>query len=215
MLQVCNKYWLSKVFIFLVSVLSGCVSHEPKPPQPYIFDDLTKNGAVVFSIKYNGPNSGYGVQYRGLDNELHGSLQAGVGVSLIPVAKKGDFKYSTGKLHILELPAGKYEFYSWSTKSGMANLSKNKPFSIEFTVEPGRSSYLGSFIFSATSQFGATVTGVRLDYANALSEDLEALYRKYNNVEPNHSLVGKREGLLLGELGGKSNLSWSQVPVLL
>ena len=202
-------------FMVLVIFLSGCVTQAPRPPQPYVFGDMSRNGLIVFSIKYNGPNSGYGVQYRGLDNEVRGSLQAGVGVSLIPVAQKGDFEFSTGKLHVLELPPGKYEFYSWSTKSGMANLSKNKPFSIEFTVEPGRSSYLGSFIFSAISQFGATVTGVKVDYANALSEDLEALRRKYNNVELNNSLVGKREGLLLGELGGKSNLSWSQIPVFL
>lgn len=199
----------------LVLLLMGCTSQTPKPPQILNMNNAAENGLVVFSVKYNGPNSGYDVLYRSKDIKKMGAAGAGVGVALIPTRQKSDFEYSTGKLHVLELPAGKYEFYAWTTKSGMASLSQNKPFSIEFIVEPGKTSYVGSFVFSATHLLGATVTAVRVDYANALSEDTAALRNKYSNIDIDISMAGKKEGLVAGELGGNSSVSWSTIPVFL
>ncbi|SEA19095.1 hypothetical protein [Microbulbifer marinus] len=203
------------LFSSLIMLLMGCASQSPKPPQVFNAGDTVGNGLVVFSVKYNGPNSGYDIHYRGLDFAKKGTAGAGVGIALFPTRQKSDFEYSTGKLHVLELPVGKYEFYAWSTKSGMANLRQNKPFSIEFDVEPGKTSYLGSFVFSATHLVGATVTAVRVDYANAFSEDMDALKNKYSNVNIDISMAGEKEGLVLGELGGNSSISWNTIPIFL
>lgn len=58
---------------------------------------------------------------------------------------KSDFTDVFGKLIVLRLPAGNYEFKYWTVKFGMGTRQPMHIQPLTFTVEAGRAVYLGSF----------------------------------------------------------------------
>lgn len=134
---------------------------------------------------------------------------------LIPVRLKSDFQGVNGKLQVTELPSGKYEISRWGVTSGYVHLSQTQPFSIKFKIEPGKATYIGSFIFSVTKTLGLTVTGVKVDFQDKYAEDVAVLRKKYPNLERTDIYMGLESNLLKNDIGGESSTYWDMPAVFI
>ncbi|HEY6382939.1 MAG TPA: hypothetical protein VIY07_14175 [Pseudolabrys sp.] len=161
-------------------------------------------GVVTGSITYAGSFSGYSVLYRALTGADAGRIQTGQGALLIPYIPKGDVSLlgTRGELFAVELPAGEYEFYSWSVGSGFADVRPTSPFSVTFIVIPGKVMYVGNFHFRQTASMGLTVTGVQVDYVDRAERDLPLLSKKYPTLAAAGIDVGLERGAAYEQLGG-------------
>lgn len=164
----------------LLLVLSACAS-DPKK-LPYALDPAGPDGLFVGSITYDGPVSGYRLFYRPVGQMAGGFVEAGAGSIFEP----GFFAQSDieggdqrGNLFAVRLPPGDYEIYDWAVVGSAARLAPTRPFSLRYSVRPGRATYAGSFHFRQTNTLGLTVTGVRVDYGNAWQRDAALLPGKY------------------------------------
>lgn len=205
-----------RVLITLFAVfLASCVSPTASVKKSYALDKTSEKGLLVGSVKYSGLLSGYKVYFRGLGNNESGYFEAGKGMMLIPVLPASDFESIKGKLQVVELPEGEYEISRWGVTSGYANLSQTQPFSIKFKIEPGKATYIGSFLFSVTNTMGLTVTGVRVNFEDRYSEDIAALNGKYPNLNETKVYMGLEPNTNKQDLGGSSSTRWDMPPVFI
>jgi hypothetical protein len=206
-----TRGFLTGVFALL---LSACMGPAPNVSDSFKLDDASERGVMVGSVKYKGGLSGYRVFFRGLDNETKGYLEAGKGLTLLPVSPRGDFSTIKGDLYATELPAGEYEAWRWGVDSGMAHTASARPFSIKFNIRPGAVTYIGSFIFTVTKKLGLTVTGVKVSYEERFAEDIAILRRDYPNLAGEQIYLGLERGLVKTGLGGEGSTSWTMMPVM-
>ena len=203
------------ILSILISMLWGCATPTASVGKSYTLDSNSSNGLLVGSVKYSGLLSGYKVYFHGLDNDTSGYFEAGKGIMLIPVPPKSDFRGVNGKLQVTELPSGNYEISRWGVTSGYAHVSQTQPFSIKFKIEPGKATYIGSFIFSVTKTMGLTVTGVKVDFQEKYSEDVAVLRQKYPNLKLTDIYMGLESNLLKNDIGGESSTYWDMPPVFI
>lgn len=199
----------------LACMLSACATPTASVSKSYSLESNSKNGVLVGSVKYRGPLSGYQVYYRGLDNNKSGYFEAGKGIMLVPIPPRSDFSNIKGKLQVAELPPGEYEISRWSVTSGYAHLSQTQPFSIRFKIEPGKATYIGSFVFSVTDTMGLTVTGVRVDFQEMYSDDIAVLNIKYPNLNKTEVFMGLESNLVKKDVGGVSAARFDMPPVFI
>jgi len=84
-----------------------------------------------------------------------------------------------GELFAIELPAGKYEIYCWSVASGVSEINSPYLFSIEFSVAPGTTTYIGSFHF-VTRRLGlAAIRSAEVDYADRAERDVPLIEQRF------------------------------------
>lgn len=134
---------------------------------------------------------------------------------LLPIFPTNDFDNIKGKLHVIELPPGEYEIANWGVTSGFANLNQTRPFSVKFKIQPGKATYIGSFIFTVTDSMGLTVTGVRVDYEDRFDEDLLVLREKYPYLIDSDIFMGLEQGLVKKDIGGSSSVVLDTPPILI
>ncbi len=205
-----------KALVCLTIILfSGCASPTANVAENYAISSDSSNGLLVGSIEYRGPLSGYRVYYRGLYNDQRGYFEAGVGMMLIPIPPKSDFSDKKGSLQVVELPPGKYEIANWAVQSGYANVGQTQPFSINFIIEPGKATYIGSFVFSATDRMGLTVTGVQVDFTESYESDSKVLRQRYPGLANTDIFMGVEPGYVKKDIGGNSSVYWDMPSVYL
>jgi hypothetical protein len=173
----------------------------------------SSEGVVTGSVTYGGDYSAYRVHYRQVGGGKSGTFQTGAAMVLLPVPDPGDFQGGgRGTVFAAALPPGEYEVYRWTLGSGYASASSTAPFSIRFSVEPGKLVYLGNFHFVQTSRMGLTVTGARLVYRDALARDLPVLKRKFPGLAETPVARAVDPATVVTDLGGNSDVRIS-VPV--
>lgn len=199
---------LRSTALALALVVAGCAS-EPKK-LPYELEPDSPDGYLVGSITYDGPVAGYRVYYRraGSPGSAGGSfVEGGAGSIFEPgFFAKHDLQAAEvkGNVFAVKLPAGDYEIYDWAVVGGAARLSPTQPFLLRYAVQPGRSSYAGSFHFRQTNTAGLTVTGARVDYGQAFERDSAVLPVKYPGLPMATTEREPQEAAV--DLGGASRI---------
>ncbi len=94
-----------------------------------------------------------------------------------------------GRLAVVQLPPGEYEFYSWHGTTGSANISAGRPFSKKFTVVAGSVIYLGNVHLAIGSSGFSLRGGYQVNTADMRDRDLTLLHRKYPKIAPDAVLV--------------------------
>jgi hypothetical protein len=203
--------------ILLVAVLScilaGCATKDVS--KDFSLSPDSKSGLLIGSVKYHGRVAGFRVYFKGLNNEEKGYFEAGSNDVVAFFSMHYDFPDIGGKLQVTELIPGEYEINRWSVQNGVAHLSQTQPFSIKFKIEPGKATYIGSFIFTVTDTTLATVTGIKVDFADALDEDVEVLHRMYPKLAMTDIYRGVEPGLKKENIGGVSSLYVDLAPLLM
>lgn len=95
-----------------------------------------------------------------------------------------------GLLFAFALPAGNYHFVSYSLESGEGHWRPTQPFSVPFTVEPGKVNYVGDIqlvVHEGQDIFGMTTArGGTFHFMNARKKDLPLLKAKYPDIPWNN-----------------------------
>lgn len=171
--------------------------------------DLSTHGYIVGSISFSGayPKSNnylidagrknyrfakYDFMFRGVDKEnadIRGS------VSPIPEnpaqqysEESGEFAVSEGRGYVfaVPLPAGNYEFYSYSYEADLTRYTAGRDFKLGFVVQPGRATYVGAIKFD--HQFGIGlldmpfVKGANVSFSNNFQRDVELVKKKHDEL---------------------------------
>ncbi|WGO99128.1 hypothetical protein QFX18_03515 [Saccharophagus degradans] len=200
--------------LILMFVVTGCATVNRAVDTNYSLSSKGGTGLLIASVKYRGPVSGYKVYYKSVDENTNGSLEAGAGVMLIPILPKSDFSTVNGKLEVQELPAGEYEINSWRVVGGYVNVVPATPFSIKFKIEPGKATYIGSFIFDVKYTMGLSVIGVKLTHKDSYLEDTNVLFVKYPNLNESNINMGLEVNSITENLGAGNSTSIDIPPVI-
>lgn len=164
--------------VWVALMLYGCAT--PNVSSDYRLSEASGHGLVIGSVTYGGRLSEYKIFYRQIPTGKSGFFKAGQGQ--IPPFPRNDFSGNgtgaVGELFSAQLPAGRYEFFTWGIHSGAAN-TQSEPFSIEFIVTAGQPIYLGNFHFLSTSTLGLTVIGANVYHRQQSEIDIALFKRKY------------------------------------
>jgi hypothetical protein len=174
--------FFSIIFIFL----SGCGASNIT--KDYSLDKSKGTGILLASMTQAGLPSSFNmfVHLRGVDNKYSNEVPVtDVFVSVdwpCPFLGTSTEAAPCGRLAVIELPQGEYEFYSWSGSSNngktSTTVSARKEFSQRFKVAAGKVTYVGNMHFSVA----------RGSYAlNALDKrdrDLPLFHSKYLRITP-------------------------------
>jgi hypothetical protein len=181
--------------VFLL--LAGCDSSLPiiptifpSGPSEYAPALSQEKGAIIVSVTRTRPDHGRGGgisdatvffgpqgadERRGLSWVTQGS-QSGT--------------FDGGKVFIVELPVGSYEFNDWTVVQGAYNrYSPKKPMSIPFNVEPGVVKYLGEINVDLLIPDGGPlgmpgISGIRVSVKDSQVRDLAVLAKKFPKMPP-------------------------------
>ncbi len=96
----------------------------------------------------------------------------------LPMFRKIPADKPYGRVVIIELPEGEYEFYSWWGSNGKGIMRPKEEFSLRFKVIAGKAVYLGNLHFWFQGhQWKMKVTDMR-------ERDLPLLYQKNPSITP-------------------------------
>jgi hypothetical protein len=194
-------------------VVAGCAT--PDVPKNFSLSPDSKTGLLIGSVKYRGPVAGYRVYFKGVSGEEKGYFETGSNDIVSFLHSRYDFPDVGGKLQVTELIPGEYEINRWSVEGGATHLNQTRPFSIKFKIEPGKATYIGSFMFTATRSLVNVVTGVKVDFADAFDEDVKVLRRLYPNLAMTDVYRGVEPGLKKEDIGGASSMYVDMAAILL
>ncbi|MBB3169727.1 hypothetical protein [Simiduia aestuariiviva] len=176
---------LKFLLAIVLLALSGC-TNVSNLPSNYVFSPDSETGILLASVSYHGTYSGYSIKFRKVGGAEWQKIQIGSGTAFLPPGML-DWDIEApglrGNVFAIELPEGEYEFASWFVSSGVASIGPVDPFSIRFNIYPGNITYGGGFHFIRESGFGATVTGVNVNYENKYDRDVPIIRKKYRNLD--------------------------------
>jgi hypothetical protein len=174
----------SLVTVTLVLLLSGCIRSvspdfelKPDSSRGVIVVSLTASGRIPGELLFYVRPQGDTASLQGRSIQVFGPTK---GIVDWPILKSGNPPdQPPGRLAILELAPGQYEFYRWSGIVGGFVQQNVKPFSYRFEVRPGEVVYLGTLHLNRPNDQKYTVTtGDRRD------RDFPLLEKKLPNVPP-------------------------------
>ena len=207
-----------KTKLILVAIISlilvGCATSDV--PKDFSLSPDSKSGVLIASLKYDGPVAGYKVYYKGLNNDQTGYFEAGSSKDPLGLfGMRHDFPDFGGKLQVTVLPPGDYEIDRWRVDGGMAHISHATPFIIKFKIEPGKATYIGSFMFTVTNKFVDIVTATKVDFSDEFDEDVKVLRRLYPSLATIDIYRGVEPGLKKENIGGAGTAYFDLAPLLL
>ena len=171
--------------LLVVSVLSGC--GVANIGGDYSLDERKGSGVAIVSLVQSGLPGFYAtaVELRGVDNIYDGSVplsQGGFSKDWsCPLFTLASEDAPCGRLAIIELPRGEYEFYSWRS-SGYGGpgikieISPTNRFSKRFKVLAGKAVYLGNIHIVVESGFLSAPYRVKIN--DMRQRDLPLFYQK-------------------------------------
>ncbi|MCG8428653.1 MAG: hypothetical protein MI754_14965 [Chromatiales bacterium] len=195
--------------MFIVLLLAGCASTPPIPPN-YSGSDA---GKIVVGIgAAAGTNySSYSFLFRRVDQRSLPKDQQQVGRLMflqnnIFSSNEPDYDTSSeqGEVLVQSIPAAKYEIFNFDIYDNgyvERNFSSRVDFSIPFTVEAGKITYLGNYQANklmGKNYFGLPIpAGALFVVSDRAQNDLEIAYRKKeipeigaNNSTPTVDSIG-------------------------
>ena len=176
------------LFVLVSLIQTGCSGINVK--KTYSLDGTSGAGVLVASLTQSGVPSRYGTHFsiRGVDNSYKGTI------AIFDVLASADwrcpmFGSSTedapcGRLAIVELPQGEYEFYSWGGAEGFGNrVEAEQEFSKRFRITAGKATYVGNVHLSAhRGSFDIKVL-------DRQKRDLDLLYQRAPTITADQVLI--------------------------
>jgi len=141
----------------------------PVAPKEYQFATGSKSGLVV--VSFTQPFSYLEWTYRGSNGGLFRPVDI---CSTRPACGYTEVLPGGTMVYALEVPAGEWDFVSWSEeRQGIYHHSK-EPFRVRFRSVAGRVTYAGNIQLSASG----------IATRDESARDVEAFLRQYKNVKP-------------------------------
>lgn len=178
-----SQIFLRATVTLLPLLLAACSMFGDKP------DKKEQEGIVVFSVSHdlNGGPRDQAIIY--LDGAVPGGPEGTNFLSsernFLDEVRESDFGNAVGYVHVATLPAGRHSFTLWQILNGAGQRisPEQPPQALDFTVQPGRVTYLGAFhgeLIRGKNAFGTVVTqGGRLLVRDERERDLAVLLARH------------------------------------
>lgn len=190
-----------KVFLFIGSLLiflfSGCATRNIS--KNYSQQQENQAGVVIFSItnslskegqSYLSTGGAEELTFRYQDVEKHKEAWVTTEPTFNLLPSSSDFKNIHGKLIVIELKPGNYEFISWTIKTpglgGARYISPEHMLPIPFKVKKHEILYLGELhldMIAKKNMFGMSlVFGANLLAKDSFDRDIKILQKEYPTI---------------------------------
>jgi hypothetical protein len=109
-------------------------------------------GTIAIGMRFDFPYGRVALPDGTAVNDWRGSIEPKLGGAIYLKIKNPDFEgRETGQIVVRRLPPGDYlidnfVFYGSSPTGAAYDWSSAKPFAIRFTIQPGKATYIGSFM---------------------------------------------------------------------
>jgi len=146
-------------------LLSGCAKEVGGD---YALDEGKNTGVMVASLTRSGLGAGFNlfVRLRGVGHRY--DSRVAVTDAFVssdwgcPFALRIAEHEACGRLAVVELQAGEYEFYAWEGSSGNTRIKSQQPFSKRFRITAGKAVYIGNMHLAVESySYGVRVSDMR------------------------------------------------------
>ena len=147
----------------VIAVLVGCAT--PNVGRDFTLKPDSKSGLATGSITRTVSDAGekgmtaytaYAMlQFRAVGGGTSGKLESGS--PSLGKLYSSELEGVEGHTFAVELPAGQYEFYTWSLNTGGLTVSPKQEMSIPFEVSSGKATYIGDIGFDVI--FGKALFG--------------------------------------------------------
>lgn len=158
------------ITVIVAWVLTGCATFNV--PSDYSLAHNSNQGLVVMSLTHSVAS--VIVDYRPVAAGKPGAGSFMTGNMQDPL----DWTHPNGRLVVAELPPGQYELYQWRAE-GMNVTYTSKLFSIPFTIEAGKATYIGNLFINMDE----TTAKYTLSVTDTSARDLPLLIRHYPNIK--------------------------------
>ena len=196
-MKILRRYRYKKHIIVLFLFFGGCGTLNVS--RNYLLNEKSNAGIVVVSMTQSEDQFHYlWYHYRSIDNSIKGRIP-GTHTELSNdwrIEKGNPNKNFIGRIGIIELPAGEYEFYEWTgwiSKSPMRwIISPTKLFSYKFKVIPGKALYIGNIDMRLNKENHILYIEIKracLRIIDSRNRDLELIFNRYNNIKPENVII--------------------------
>ena len=176
----------------LLLFLTGCITLTLNVSKDYSLIGNEDVGLVIVSLTQSGQRiKNHNYLYRGITNKIKGSLPATnihINNDWEPSKTSPQVAY-IGRLAVIELPKGEYEFYSWKGNIDigitMWRIYSSNEFSFRFKVIPGRAVYIGNldmYLDIEKKRSDIIIRNIDIKIYDMSYRDLILLYDKYPQI---------------------------------
>ena len=165
-------------------LIAGCASNNVG--KNYLLDSGSGKGLLIGSLVQEGHLTSNSLFFREIGINKNKS-RISMNRMFLPKGIYGsDFEDSEGKLFVVELDEGQYEFYSWMMHSGSWSIEPDSDFSRKFEIKSGEATYVGEYRLKnimGKNLFGVSiVSGASLIVDDKYSRDFPLLSSKINTA---------------------------------
>jgi len=179
---------------FFIVFLTSCSSANIK--SDYSLDENNETGLLVVSLVRSGEgNFSMFADIKGINNKYNDSIpitdlfaSSDWGCPMFGEIPKDN---PCGRLAVIEMRKGEYEFYAWHGSQGSNfTIRSTKKFSKRFKIYSGKATYIGSIHFIiGRKETGQYLLGMpvkkpvfNIEISNMQERDLSLFYKKHNNI---------------------------------
>jgi len=179
---------------FFIVFLEACSSANIKGD--YSLHENNETGLLVVSLVRSGEgNFGMFADIQGINNKYTNSIPI---TDLFASSDWGCPMFGEipkdkpcGRLAVIEMPKGKYEFYAWHGNQGNNfTIRSIKKFSKKFTIASGKATYIGNIHFIISrKETGESILGLsvskptfEIQTSNMQDRDLSLFYKKHPKI---------------------------------
>ena len=186
------------VVLILCCLLSSC-STTRGIPRDFKLNPSGTDGLVIGTITYSSFTGSYNVGWSSPDRKA--VFWAGVGFANWPPLgpEFDDDLKAKGGTFATVVPAGTYAIRGWRIQQGMTIYAPSSPIAVPFTVEPGKTTYIGNFHFAKSDVVSLEDRSPR---------DLPILRSRYEAVSNSPLAFSIAPGTKIESLGGEMNKSF-------
>lgn len=190
------RYHLITMVLLLGLLQTACVE-IPDIPSEYKLQGNNTTGLLAVNVTFNNipyVNS-FWFNYRGLDNKVKSSVSA-IGLGRKEAWSNYYEEGEKGRLALVELAAGEYEFYSWGGSmggwGGVRTLNSTRDFSKRFSVTAGKITYIGN-IHLSVSGLSKIAISQKLPSAVIINDrrlkDIPAIFEKHPSLSKDDLII--------------------------
>jgi hypothetical protein len=90
-----------------------------------------------------------------------------------------DWQSPKGRLVVIELDSGSYQFYRWAFLLGVQRVLPDKDFAIPFEILPGKATYIGNLHFGISLK----TRDYELTVSDQSDRDLTLFHKRFGNIK--------------------------------
>jgi hypothetical protein len=165
----------------VLATMTGCAALDVEPD--YEFKEDKNTGLLIVAVTHKTDT--VILRLRSKDNSIDEAIMTHT--SAAPM----DFDNPKGRLAVIELPPGDYEFYQWETF--LPGLRYTSPsFSAPFTIRKGQAVYVGSlYAYVDVTSWGGPrpLIDQELTVTDESERDIALFTKRYPNIQKDNVTV--------------------------